>query len=80
MAQAIDDPGRSDRDPGHLHRPDRQADRAAQDEVDHEHQANALPGEAAVDIVLEPIVRSPGTVFFERFSVSRFRPIQLGAL
>src|SRR5205823_14563312 len=29
MAEAVDDPGGSNRDPGHLHRPDGQPDRAA---------------------------------------------------
>ena len=75
VAQTVDDPGRSDRDPGHLHRPDRQPDRAAEDEVDHQHQADALPAEAAVHIALEPVVRSSGAVFFERFSVGRFHSV-----
>ena len=40
---AIDDAGCRDRDPGHLNRPDRQAQKTKQGHVDDQHQRHALP-------------------------------------
>ena len=56
VADAVDDAGGRDRDPEHLHRPDGRADRAEQQQVDDQHQADALPAEARIEVALEPVV------------------------
>ena len=79
VADAVDDAGRGDRDPEHLDRPDRQAERAEQRQVDHQHQAHALPAVARVEVALEPVVRRAVAVALHRFLVLRFGAIELGA-
>ncbi len=56
VADAVDDAGGGDRDPHHLHRPDRGADRPEQHDVDDQHQAAALPRVARIDVALDPVV------------------------
>ncbi len=79
VTDAVDDAGREERDPDHLHRPDRQSSRAEQHQVDDHHQADALPCVFRVDIPLYPVVRGAVTVAGDRFRVLRLGLIQLGA-
>jgi hypothetical protein len=66
VAQAVDDAGGADRDPRHLHRPDGGADGAEQQQVQDQQQPDALPGVAAVDMALEPVVGGVVAVLAQR--------------
>ena len=79
VADAVDDAGRHDRDPRHLHRPDRRAERAEQHEIDGEHQADALPRIARVEVALDPVVGRALAVPVERVLVLRLGTVELGA-
>ena len=79
MADAVDDAGGGDRDPEHLHRPDRRADRAEQHHVEDQHHADALPAERRVEVALDPVVRRAVAELGERFLVLRFGAVQLAA-
>src|SRR4030081_603882 len=72
VSDAIDDARGGGWGPFHLKRPDRRTDRTEQREVDHQHQAAALPGERRVDIALYPVIGRAETVFLERFLILRF--------
>src|SRR6202011_2486718 len=80
VSDAIDDARGGDRDPRHLNRPDRRPDRTEQREVDHQHQAAALPGKRRIDIALYPVIGRAETIFLERFLILRFVAIQLRTL
>ena len=80
MADAVDDAGRIDRDPHHLHRPHRGADGTEQRHVDQQHHAHALPRIAGVEIALDPVVGHAVAVLLQRFLVLGLGAIQLRAL
>ena len=80
MGSAVDDAGRHDGRPGHLHRPHGQASRAEQQHVDHQHHAHALPREGGVEMPLEPIVWRAMPEARQSFFVFGFGPVQLCAL
>ena len=48
-------------------------------EVDGEHEAHALPGEARVQVALDPVVGRAVAVLRERLLVLGLRAIELGA-
>ena len=52
---------------------------AEQHEVDDEHQADALPREARVDVALDPVVGRAVAVLVDRLGVLRLGAIELGA-
>ncbi len=72
--------GGGHRDPRHLHGPDREPDRAEQHDVDHQHQPDALPGKARVEVALDPVVGGATAVLFQRLQVLRFIAVELGTL
>ena len=80
VAGAIDDAGRHDRCPGHLQRPDRQTGSTKQRQVDDQHQAHALPGEARVEIAFDPVLGRAVAIAGHGFQVLGLGPVQLGAL
>ena len=63
----------------HLHRPDGRAHGTEQRQVEDQHQAHALPGIAAVDIALHPVVGRAMAELLDRLGVFCFRAVQLGA-
>ena len=79
VADAVDDAGGEYRDPHHLHCPDSETGGAEQHEVDGEHQADALPRVARIDVAFDPVVRRALAVSLHRVGVLRFRTIKLGA-
>ena len=56
------------------------ADRAEQQHVDDQHQADALPAEAAVQVALDPVVRRAVAELGQRLLVLRFGAVQLAAV
>ena len=80
VAQAVDDPGREDRLPRHLHRPDGEPDGTEQDHVDDQHEVVAAVRERLVDVALEPVVRTPVVVLGDGFRIRRRSAVQLGPL
>ena len=81
VADAVDDAGRGDRDPRHLHRPDRER-RSAPNSTRLTTSIRPTPcqREARVDVALDPVVRRAVAVLLQRLPVSRFVAIELGAL
>ena len=70
-------PAAKHRLPGHLHRPDGDADGTEQHHVDDQHQVVAAIRERLVDVALEPVVRTPVVVLGDRLRIRRRSPIQL---
>jgi hypothetical protein len=79
VADAVDDAGGGDRDPEHLDRPDRGTDGAEQEQVGDQHQADALPAVARVEIALDPVVGCAVAELGERLLVLGFGAIELAA-
>jgi len=79
VAQAIDDAGRPPGDPDHLDRPDRRADGSEQQHIDDQQQTHALPGEAAVEIALDPVVRRAVAVLDHGLGIARLGAVELDA-
>ncbi len=71
---------RGHRNPDHLHRPDRGADRPEQQQVDDQHQPDAFPRVAGVEVALDPVVRRALAVLGQRFLVLGLGAIELRAL
>ncbi|MDT4824996.1 hypothetical protein FQZ97_582640 [compost metagenome] len=80
MAQAIDNAGGPDGNPGHLHGPDGDAGSAEQRQVDQRHQHHAADGVAAVDVALHPVIRAVLAIDAQGFLVFRLDLVELGAL
>jgi hypothetical protein len=79
VAQAVDDAGRGDRDPQHLHGPDRDAGHAEQRDVQRQQRRHAQPAVLRVQVVLDPVVRAAVAVLVQGFLVLGFGAIQLRA-
>ena len=62
-----------------MDRPHGQAQRAKQCQIEHHHQAHALPGVAGIDIALNPIGGATMRVFRMRLWVGGFSLVKLGA-
>ena len=58
MADAVDDARGEQWRPGHLHSPDCQANRTEQCNINQRHQRDAQGGMAAVDVALDPVIRT----------------------
>src|SRR6187549_1858903 len=80
MTDAIDDAGRGNRNPHHLYRPDRHAERAEQHGIDDQHQTTTLQGKARIEIALDPVLWRAMTKFFQGLEIFRLGSIELGAL
>ena len=76
----IDDAGRRNRRPCHLHGPYRQAGHAKQCQVEDHHQTYALPRVTGVDIAFNPIVRGAVAEARHGIQVFGFSTIQLSPL
>ena len=79
VAQAVDDAGGMDRTPQHLHRPDRQAERAEQRHVDDQHQRHAQRRAAGVEMALDPVVGRVVAVLLQRLGHLGLGAIELAA-
>ena len=79
VSSAVDDASRRDRDPGHLHSPDGQAQETKQTDVDDQHQGHALPGKAGVQVALDPVVGCAVAIALEGVQVFGFFAVQLCA-
>ena len=79
MANTVDDAGGHHRNPQHLHRPDRQADRTEHSQVYGQHHANTFPAEPGVEIAFDPVVGRAATVLGNRLRDLRFDAIELNA-
>ena len=77
MRRAIHDARRHHRCPGHLHRPHGQTGGAKQDQINHQHQAHTLPGEAAVQIALQPVIGRAMAITRHGFLVRGLFAVQL---
>ena len=80
MADTVDDARREERNPRHLHGPDRQADETEQREIDDHHGRDAGDGVRRVYVTLHPVVGRALAESFERFGIFRFQLVQIGAL
>ena len=80
MAQAVDHAGRPERNPGHLHGPDRQSDGAEQQHVDDQHQRRAPDRMPAVQMTLDPVVGRAVAELPECLGVLRLFAVQLRTL
>ena len=78
MPDAVDDAGRGDRYPEHLHGPDRKTQRTEQQHIDDQGQAHALPGVMRIHMAFDPVVGRAMAVFGDGFLVPRFGAVQLG--
>ncbi len=78
VTDAVDDASRHDWHPGHLHRPDGEADGAEHGDDDNHHQRHALDRMAAVNMPLHPVVGRAVAVFFHRLSHFGFGAIEFG--
>ena len=80
MPDAVDDAGREDRYPEHLHRPDRDADGPEQQHVNGKHQGDALAAVRRVHVALQPVVRRAVAVLVEGRAVFRLFAVELRPL
>lgn len=81
MAQAVDHAGGPERNPGHLHRPDREAQDTEQGHVQDQHQAHAQQIVAAVQVAFDPVVGCAVAVAREGLGIAglvtiEFRPAE----
>ncbi|MPN12772.1 hypothetical protein SDC9_160092 [bioreactor metagenome] len=79
VAHAVDHASGPERNPQHLHGPDREADAAKQQHVEDQHQAHTLPRKARIDVALHPVVGRAVAELLERVFVLRLGAIQLRA-
>ena len=77
VRSTIDDAGRCDGNPHHLHRPNGQAQGTEQSQVDDEHQRHAQHRVRGVDVALYPVVGRAVTKTLERVEIFGFFAVQL---
>ena len=79
VTDAVDDAGGEDRNPRHLHRPDRQPEGTEERQVDDEHQHDAFAGVRGVQMSLNPVVRRATAVLLHGLAVPGRIAIEFGA-
>src|SRR4051812_12484725 len=81
VTDSIDDPRSPERNPDHLHSPNKRADeKAEQIDVDREHNQNAHPVKRRQQMALEPVVRSSLSILVENAGLANCLSIVEGAL
>ncbi len=76
MADAIHDSGGPERNPEHLHAPDKRPDeKAEQIGVNRQHHENAQPVQTAEEVTLDPVVRRSFAIFLEHSRLADGSPV-----